>query len=333
MRFLVTGGAGFIGSNFLRFMLDRHPGDRFVNVDLLTYAGQEENLAELRGRAGYQFIHADVTDRKEMDAVFARGFDAVIHFAAESHVDRSISGPDPFVRTNIEGTHALVEASRRHKVRRFIQISSDEVYGPIREGEQADAASALNPTNVYAATKAAADLLVLAAHHTHGFPGLITRCTNNYGPWQHPEKFIPLLITRALTGQELPIYGDGAQVRDWIHVEDHSSILRSILLSGVPGRIYTIAGGQGLRNLDVAQRILERAGMDGARIRHVEDRPGHDRRYALDDQATRSEFAWAPRIGFEEGLESTIEWYRQQRAWWAPIAKTQAAPRAVIGLA
>jgi dTDP-glucose 4,6-dehydratase len=227
------------------------------------------------------------------------------------------------VRTNIVGTHCLVEEARRAGVRRFVQISSDEVYGPIPEGISAAPASPVEPSNPYAASKAGGDLLVLAAHRTYGFPAIITRCTNNYGPWQHPEKFIPVLILRALRGQALPIYGDGMQVRDWIHVEDHCRALAAILMAGVPGRIYTIAGGNSMRNLDMARRVLELVGVPGAGIRHVEDRPGHDRRYDVDDEATRGEFEWRPRISLDAGLAGTVDWYRDHRGWWEPMTKSE----------
>jgi dTDP-glucose 4,6-dehydratase len=250
------------------------------------------------------------------------GFDAVAHFAAESHVDRSISGPDPFVRTNVMGTHCLLEAARRAGVARFIQISSDEVYGPIAEGRAAGPDSPLAPSNPYAASKAAADLLVAAAWRTHRLPAIITRCTNNYGPYQHPEKFVPVLALAALQGRTMPIYGDGQQVRNWIHVEDHCRVLAAILTAGEPGRVYTIAGDSSLRNLDLAGRLLALAGETGASIRHVADRPGHDRRYELDDTATRRELGWQPQVALEPGLAATYEWYRSNRAWWQAMTRS-----------
>lgn len=330
MRILVTGGAGFIGSNFIRLLLDNHPDSRVVNLDKLTYAGWEHTVADLEGRSGYRFVQADITDRQTLERVLSDGIDTVVHFAAESHVDRSIVGPDPFVMTNVAGTHCVVEASRRAGVRRFIQISSDEVYGSIPPGESAGPDSPLQPGNPYAASKAGADLLVLAAFHTHGFPAIITRCTNNYGPWQHPEKFVPRMALSALQGAELPVYGDGLQVRNWIHVEDHCRALLAVVQEGVPGRVYTISGGDSLRNLDVARRILDLAGVSVARIRHVEDRPGHDRRYALDDSTTRKELGWHPRISFAEGLPTTVEWYRERTGWWKPITESE-SPLSSIG--
>ncbi|MCZ6833129.1 MAG: dTDP-glucose 4,6-dehydratase [Acidobacteria bacterium] len=327
MKLLVTGGAGFIGSNFIRHLFAGQAGLRVVNLDLLTYAGRQENLSDLAGHPGYRFVRGDVADRDLVAHLLADGVDAVIHFAAESHVDRSINGADPFIHTNVVGTHCLVEAARRAGVRRFIQISSDEVYGPVPEGRQAGPDAALSPSNPYAASKAAADLLVAAAWRTHGFPGIITRCTNNYGPWQHPEKFIPVLAMAALQGREMPIYGDGLQVRDWIHVEDHCRVLAAILLNGEPGQTYTIAGGNSVRNLDMARRILDLAGQPGAAIRHVQDRPGHDRRYDLDDGVTRREFRWEPRISLSDGLTTTVDWYRAHRDWWEPLTKSSAQKR------
>ncbi len=326
MKVLVTGGAGFIGYNFIRHLLARHPSLSVVNLDLLTYAGQESTVSDLDGHPRYRFVQGDVTDKREVERLVSEGFSAIVHFAAESHVDRSIAGPDPFIQTNIIGTHCLVEAARRARVQRFIQISSDEVYGSIPEGESAGPGSRLDPSNPYAASKAAADLLVAAAVRTYGFPAIITRCTNNYGPWQHPEKFIPVLITRAMAGGSLPLYGDGRQVRDWIHVEDHCRALAAILLSGIPGRVYTIAGRNSLRNIDLARRVLKLAGGTNSRIAHVEDRPGHDRRYDLDDAATRRELDWRPSVPLDAGLEQTVAWYRENRWWWEPITKSESIP-------
>ena len=324
MRILVTGGAGFIGSNFIRCLLAEYPGDvEVVNFDKLTYAGWKHTVADLVSHPGYDFVQADITDAKALDRVFARGIDAVIHFAAESHVDRSITGPDLFVTTNVGGTHCLVEAARRAAVKRFIQISSDEVYGSMPAGRRAGPDSPLEPGNPYAASKAGGDLLVLAAVRTHGFPAIITRCTNNYGPWQHPEKFIPRMTLTALQGGALPVYGDGEQVRNWIHVEDHCRALLAVLQDGVVGRIYTISGDDSLPNLDVARRIVELTGVGAATVQHVEDRPGHDRRYALDDAATRAELDWRPRRSFEAGLRTVVEWYRSSPDWWQPITEAK----------
>ncbi|MFQ5719025.1 MAG: dTDP-glucose 4,6-dehydratase [Acidobacteriota bacterium] len=320
MRVLVTGGAGFIGSNFIRMLLDHEPGVEVTNLDKLTYAGWEHTIEDLAARPGYRFVRGDVTDRRAVERVLARGVDAVVHFAAESHVDRSIHGPDPFVTTNVGGTHCVIESARHAGVARFIQISSDEVYGSIPAGAKAGPLSALRPGNPYAASKAGADLLALAAFQTHGFPVIITRCSNNYGPWQHPEKFIPRMTLSAMAGDELPVYGDGAQERNWIHVEDHCRALLAVLARGIPGRVYTIAGDDSRPNLEMARFIIDIAGNGAARIRHVADRPGHDRRYALDDAATRRELAWRPQVALDTGLQATVEWYRARPAWWRPIA-------------
>ncbi len=322
MKVLVTGGAGFIGSSFVRHVLAAYPQAAVVTLDKLTYAGRLENLEGVFDHPRHTFVHGDVADRTLVESVIQQGVDAVVHFAAESHVDRSITGADPFLRTNIVGTHVLLEAARVAGVRRFIQISSDEVYGPVPEGRQAGPDSALDPTNPYAASKAAADLLVAAAWRTHRFPAIVTRCTNNYGPRQHPEKFIPVLMLAAIQGQVMPIYGDGRQVRDWIHVDDHCRALAAILDRGVPGKVYTIAGGNSVRNLDMAHRVLEMGSAPGTAIRHVADRPGHDRRYDLDDGATRRELDWRPEVPLAAGLAATFRWYRENIGWWQPLTKS-----------
>jgi dTDP-glucose 4,6-dehydratase len=322
VKILVTGGAGFIGSTFIRHLLAEYADVQVVNLDLLTYAGRRENLEDVADHANYRFVHGDVADQGLVDNLCRDGLDAVVHFAAESHVDRSLDSAAPFIHTNVVGTHCLVEAARRAGVRRFVQISSDEVYGPVPEGRKAGPDAPLDPSNPYAASKAAGDLLVTAAWRTHGFPAIITRCTNNYGPRQHPEKFIPVLTLAALEGRGLPVYGDGLQVRDWIHVEDHCRALAFILMNGNPGRIYTIAGGNSVRNIDMARRILDLAGSPGAEIRHVADRPGHDRRYDLDDGITRREMSWQPRIKLATGISSTVDWYRRHRGWWEPLTKS-----------
>jgi len=332
MRLLVTGGAGFIGSHFIRLVLETRPGVRVVNLDRRTYASLNGTLDGIVEHPDYSFVPLDVADAAAVDALLATGFDAVVHCAAETHVDRSLLDSGPFVAANIVGTHVLIEAARRHGVRRFVHVSSDEVYGPIPPGAQAGPESPLDPVNPYAASKAAADLLVIAAIRSHRFPAIVTRCTNNYGPWQHPEKLIPRLTIAALSGGELPVYGDGHQVRDWIHVEDHCRALLAVLERGRLGATLTIAGGSSRTNLEVAGRILELAGTNGARIVHVADRPAHDRRYALDDAATRRDLDWLPRHDFTAGLEATVDWYRRHRAWWespglsAPTSVVDAGP-------
>ena len=326
MKLLVTGGYGFIGSNFVRLLLAERPGWRIVNVDLLTYAGNRENLEDVEPAAvsggRYRPVRADVADPTALQAVFGEeGFEAVVHFAAESHVDRSIEDPAPFVRTNVLGTGVLLATARRHGVGRFVHVSTDEVYGPLAldEPRRFTEDDPPEPTSPYAASKAASDLLVQSFHRTYRFPALITRCTNNYGPYQFPEKFIPLMITRAMRGERLPIYGDGLYVRDWIHVEDHCRGVLAALEHGRPGRIYNFAGSAERANLDVVGEILQQTSRDRTLLETVPDRPAHDRRYAIDDARSRAELGWAPRRSFEEGLAATIAWYRAHESWWQRI--------------
>ena len=321
MKLLVTGGCGFIGSNFVRLVLAERPGWTVANLDLLSYAGNPENLADVADDPRYRFVRGDIADAAAVEAAAAGGVDAVVNFAAESHVDRSIEGAAPFVRTNIVGTLTLLEHARRSGASRFLQISTDEVYGALELDEprlflEDDP---LRPNSPYAASKAGADLLVRSFFRTYGLPVLITRCSNNYGPYQFPEKFIPLMILRALEGRNLPIYGDGLYVRDWIHVEDHCRGLLAVLERGTPGEIYNIGGGAERRNIDVARRILAELGLPPDRTERVADRKGHDRRYAVGDGRIRGTLGWAPRTGFEEGLASTIAWYKAHESWWRRI--------------
>ncbi len=319
MRILVTGGAGFIGSNFIRYMLGEHPDCRIVNLDLLTYAGNLENLADLEGNERYRFVRGDIGDASLLEELFSEGLDAVVNFAAESHVDRSIEDPGHFLHTNVLGTQALLEAARRHGVSRFLQVSTDEVYGSCEEGTAFTEQSPLAPNSPYSASKAAADLLCRAYGKTYGLPVLLTRCSNNYGPYQFPEKLIPLFITNALADEPLPVYGDGLYVRDWIFVLDHCHALDLVLREGRPGEIYNIGADEPRTNLEITRLILERLGKDPALIRHVKDRPGHDRRYAIDSSKLHRELGWRPRTPFEEGMARTIEWYMSHRSWWEKI--------------
>ncbi|MCS7049126.1 MAG: dTDP-glucose 4,6-dehydratase [Verrucomicrobiae bacterium] len=314
MRVLVTGGAGFIGSNFVRFALERHPDWRITVLDKLTYAGNLANLDDIRDRIG--FVRGDIANRSDVEPLVS-DCDLLINFAAETHVDRSILWADDFVRTDILGTYVLLEAARQHRLHRFIQISTDEVYGSAVTGSFTEE-SPLNPRNPYSASKAGADRLAFAYFVTHNVPVIITRCSNNYGPYQHPEKFIPLCITNALEDQPLPIYGDGRQVRDWIHVLDHCDALDFLIAHGQPGETYNIAGGQEHENIHIARTILETLGKPPSLIRHVADRPGHDRRYSLNtDKLAR--LGWHPQRQLQDGLRETIEWYRRHRSWWQPI--------------
>ncbi|OGB99893.1 MAG: dTDP-glucose 4,6-dehydratase [candidate division NC10 bacterium RIFCSPLOWO2_12_FULL_66_18] len=317
---LVTGGMGFIGSNFVRHVLTTHPAARVVNLDKLTYAGNPRNLADLEADPRYVFVRADVCDEKAVTEILeVHGAEAIVHFAAESHVDRSILQADDFIRTNVQGTRALLEAARRTGVRRFLHISTDEVYGSLGRSGVFTEDSPLLPNSPYAASKAGADVMARAYHVTYGLPVIITRTCNNYGPYQFPEKFIPLMIVNALREEPLPIYGDGLYVREWLHVEDHCRALARILSAGQPGEVYNIGSGEERANLDVARQILALTGRSETLLRHVKDRPGHDRRYALDWTKIRHDLDWTPTIPFRDGLGQTVEWYRAHPAWWLEI--------------
>ncbi len=316
MKILVTGGAGFIGSNFVLGMRSRHPEIAVVNVDLLTYAGNLENLKSLEGDPGHIFVRADVSNVGSMESVFAdHGVDGVIHFAAESHVDRSILDASPFVLNNVLGTQVLLDLSRRHGVSRFLQVSTDEVYGSLGPEGLFTEETPLAPNSPYAASKAAADLLVRAAVHTHGMDAVITRCSNNYGAYQFPEKLIPLMIANALEGKPLPIYGDGAQVRDWLHVSDHCEAVWTVFEKGEAGDVYNVGGNNEWKNIDVVRHLLAHLGQGEELIQYVEDRPGHDVRYAIDASKIRNQLGWEPKKRFEEALPETIDWYTNHKEW------------------
>jgi dTDP-glucose 4,6-dehydratase len=315
LKILVTGGAGFIGSNFIRYFLRTYPESTVVNLDKLTYAGNLDNLSDLQSHPGYRFIRGDICEAACVRDILDQRIDSVVHFAAESHVDRSIADAREFIRTNVQGTCTLLEASRRRKVPRFLHISTDEVYGTLPPGECADEQSPLRPNSPYAASKAASDLLVRSFWQTYRFPALLTRSSNNYGPYQFPEKLIPLMITNALEGKPLPVYGDGLNERDWIFVEDHCRALDRVLNSGCPGETYNIGFGQPLTNLNVVRGLLRILHKSEDQIKFVEDRPGHDRRYALDCSKIRRELGWEPTVTFEEGMLRTVEWYRSQADW------------------
>ena len=317
---LVTGGAGFIGSNFIRLFLDRHQDIDLVNLDKLTYAGNLDSLKDIEGNPRYHFYHGDIADSAFVRRLFNEWrFDALVNFAAESHVDRSILGPEAFVETNIRGTMTLLEAAREFGLERFLHISTDEVYGSLGESGKFTERTNLSPNSPYSASKAGSDFLVRSWLRTFNVQTLITRCSNNYGPYQFPEKFIPLMIINGLKGRELPIYGDGLNVRDWIFVEDHCEAIHAVLYNGKIGEVYNIGGGNEIRNLDMARMILKRLNRPDKLLKFVKDRPGHDRRYAMDSSKIEIELRWKPKYSFEEALEKTINWYVDHDAWWERI--------------
>lgn len=315
MRLLVTGGAGFIGSNYVRWVLG-HTDDDVVVYDALTYAGNRENLRDAHGDARLAFVQGDVCDRDGVAEAMA-GCDAVVHFAAESHVDRSIVGPDAFVRTNCDGTNVVCDIARLLELDKVVQVSTDEVYGSIDEGSFAET-DRLDPRSPYSASKAGADLIALAYWETFGLPVAITRTTNNFGPYQHPEKLIPLFTTNLLDGLAVPLYGDGMNVRDWCHVDDNCAAIDLVLRQGQQGEIYNIAGGNELTNRELTDRLLALCGRDESFIRYVDDRLGHDRRYSV-DAAKIAELGWSSARDLEEALAATVDWYRENRWWWEPL--------------
>ncbi|OJW19935.1 MAG: dTDP-glucose 4,6-dehydratase [Planctomycetales bacterium 71-10] len=316
-RILVTGGCGFIGSNFVRMQLLEHPEVEITNLDALTYAGNPDNLADLADDPRYTFVHGDIADRPAVSRLFeAGGFDAVVHFAAESHVDRSITDATPFLRTNVIGTQTLLDAARHARVPRFVHVSTDEVYGTLGPHDPAfTEETPLAPNSPYSASKAGSDLLARAAFHTHGMDVVVTRCSNNYGPYQFPEKLIPLFITNALADVPVPVYGDGMQVRDWIHVLDHCRGVDAALRGGSAGEVYNFGGLSERFNMDVTKGVLRLTGKTEALIKYVTDRPGHDRRYAVDCSKSERTLGWKPTVTFEQGLAETVAWYKANAAW------------------
>ncbi|WP_406688797.1 dTDP-glucose 4,6-dehydratase [Saccharopolyspora sp. ID03-671] len=329
MRILVTGGAGFIGSHYVRQLLGgAYPafGDAEVVVlDKLTYAGNEANLAEVADDPRLRFVRGDICDR-DLLAGLMTSVDVVVHFAAETHVDRSIAGSDAFVMTNVVGTNALLQAALDAGVGRFVHVSTDEVYGTIDTGSWPED-HLLEPNSPYSAAKAGSDLLARAYQRTHGLPVCITRCSNNYGPYQFPEKVLPLFITNLMDGREVPLYGDGMNVRDWLHVDDHCRGIQLVAESGTPGEIYNIGGGTELTNRELTERLLAEFGLDFSMVEQVADRKGHDRRYSVDHTKITEQLGYAPQVDFETGLRDTIAWYRQNRAWWEPLKQRAAVTR------
>ena len=317
-HWLVTGGLGFIGSTFVRLVLRERSDVTVTVLDAMTYAGNPANLAEVAGDPRYRFVKGDIADAGRVDDALGGGADAIVNFAAETHVDRSILDPEAFIRTDVMGTHVLLEAVRRHGIARFLQVSTDEVYGDVDSGASTET-DAVRPRSPYAASKAGGDLQVLAYHSTYGTPVLVTRGSNTYGPFQYPEKLIPLFVTNLLDGEQVPVYGDGLQVRDWLHAEDHARGIAHVLEHGAPGEIYNLGGGNSRTNLEITRELLRLTGRTYEEsVRHVADREGHDRRYALDAAKARA-LGWSPRVPFANGLAETVAWYRQHEGWWRPI--------------
>ncbi len=320
---LVTGGAGFIGSNFIRYMLKKYQDYKIVNLDLLTYAGNIKSLDDVKDNPNYLFVKGDIADNKLVDKIVSENkIDIIINFAAESHVDRSITNPDIFVKTNVLGTQNLLEIAKKYKIEKFFQISTDEVYGSLEKTGFFTEKTPLSPNSPYSASKAGADLLVMAYHHTFGLNVNITRCSNNYGPYQFPEKLIPLFITNALADKQVPLYGDGLNIRDWLFVEDHCSAIDTVLHKGKNGEVYNVGGNNEKTNRYITDTILKYLGKDSSLIKYVADRLGHDRRYAIDATKIKEELGWQPEYKFEQAIEKTIEWYLNNKSWWQPLLKS-----------
>ena len=317
---LVTGGAGFIGSNFVHYILRTHRDLTVVNLDALTYAGNLENLEPLKNESRHRFVRGNICDPEAVATLLRQtGVEGIVHFAAESHVDRSIQGAGVFVQTNVFGTQVLLDAAREVGIQRFVHVSTDEVYGSLGPEGKFTESTPLHPNSPYAASKAASDLLALAWHHTHGIPVVVTRCSNNYGPFQFPEKLIPLMIANALDGRPLPVYGDGLNVRDWLYVEDHCAAIDAVLHHGAEGEVYNIGGSNEWTNIDIVRLLLKLLKKPESLISFVRDRPGHDRRYAIDASKIESELGWRPAHSFEDGIQKTVEWYLSHQQWWKRI--------------
>jgi dTDP-glucose 4,6-dehydratase len=318
MRWLVTGGLGFIGSTFIRLSLSERSSLEIVNLDAMTYAGNPANLADVEGDPRYRFLRGDICNPDDVRSALGDGVDAIVNFAAETHVDRSILDPEAFLQTDILGTHVLLEAVRERGIGRYVQVSTDEVYGDVARGESSEG-DPLRPRSPYSASKAGGDLQVLAYRTTYDLPVMITRGSNTYGPHQYPEKLIPLFVTNLIDDQPVPVYGDGMQVRDWLHAQDHARGIMHVLERGEPGNIYNLGGGNPRTNLEITRRLIEDCGRSmESHVKHVIDRPGHDRRYAVDSSKAHA-LGWSPQVPFEEGLRSTVEWYQTNEPWWRPL--------------
>lgn len=320
MNILVTGGAGFIGSNFVRHMVETYPSYCIVNYDLLTYAGNLENLKDIESHENYTFVKGDINNRELVDhLVKYHNIDVIVNFAAESHVDRSITEPDIFIKSNVLGTQALLDVAKANCLKKYVQVSTDEVYGSLGETGYFTEETPLDPNSPYSASKAGADMLVSAYHETFGMNVNITRCSNNYGPYHFPEKLIPLMVTNALEGKELPIYGDGKNVRDWLHVKDHCAAIDLVIHKGEPGEIYNVGGHNERTNNEIVHLIVEKLNAPKELIKFVEDRLGHDRRYAIDPTKLTTELGWKPKYTFDTGIVETIQWYLDNQDWWKNI--------------
>ena len=320
MKILITGGVGFIGSNFIRYLLNKYPNYEIINLDKLTYSGNPENLRDAENNPNYKFTKGDICDSRIVDRA-VKDCDVIINFAAESHVDRSILGPESFIKTDIYGTYTLLEAARKHRIKRYIQISTDEVYGSIKKGSFKET-DPLNPSSPYAASKASADLLCLSYFATYKLPVIITRSSNNYGPYQYPEKLIPLFVTNALEDKPLPLYGDGLNVRDWLYVLDNCRAIDLILHKGEIGEIYNVGADNERTNIEITKSVLKILGKSEDLIKKVKDRPGHDRRYSLDSSKIRK-LGWKPEYNFEKTLKETVDWYRNSESWWKKLKEKQ----------
>lgn len=314
MNLLVTGGAGFIGSCFVRYMLKNHPDYKIINLDALTYAGNLDNLKDIETNPNYSFVHGNICDKQLVDALMSQ-VDACVNFAAESHVDRSITGPEIFIQTNVGGTLNLLEMAKKHKISRYLQVSTDEVYGTLGKTGYFTETTPLAPNSPYSASKASADMLVRAYYETYKMPVLTTRCSNNYGPYQFPEKLIPLFISNLLKGEKVPVYGDGMNIRDWLYVYDHCSAIDTVLHKGRLGEVYNIGGNNEKANIEITKLLIKELGRDESSIKYVEDRLGHDRRYAIDSSKIQNELGWHPSVTFEEGIKITIDWYLNNQDW------------------
>lgn len=326
MKLLVTGGAGFIGSCFVRHILNKYKDYQVINLDALTYAGNIENLDDVKNNPNYTFVHGNICDKKlARELIIDGNVDAVINFAAESHVDRSITGPEIFIETNVQGTLNLLQAAKEAKTQRFLQVSTDEVYGTLGKDGYFYETTPLAPNSPYSASKASADMLVRAYYETYKMPVLNTRCSNNYGPYQYPEKLIPFFISQLLKGEKVPVYGDGMNVRDWLYVYDHCSAIDTVLHKGRVGEVYNIGGHNEKTNMEITRIILDAMGKDESSIRYVEDRLGHDKRYAIDNHKIQSELGWEPSLTFEEGIKLTIDWYLKNQDWMKAIESKKAS--------